>query len=139
MDIIQGDEFLQFEIQDGLTFVIPNPAVAEYDNPKYYLLDIGGSDLTVLFKCNCPIKKGYTVQIFSGPTVTDMGILMTESQPLADVDVYQNTTVSNEGSQIHSHVCGSVITTDNFIFTAGVDYLIKLTPKFDLSKIVYLS
>lgn len=139
MNIIQPDEFLQFEIENGLVFVIPNPAIGEYDYPKYYVLDIGASNLTALLKCNCPIKPGFIVQIFSTPTITDMGSLMTESQPLPDVDVYQNATVSNEGTQMHSHICSSIITTDNFIFTAGQDYLIKLTPKYDLSKIVYLS
>lgn len=134
-------EFLEFVITGGQEFLISNPIMnIEYDFPKYYLLEIGGSDLTVAFKCYCPLKPGTHVQIFSGPTITYNGTLMNQSIPLVGLNAYQDTTVSDNGTQIHSHICpGDRYITDNFIFTAGSYYLIKITPKVDRSEIVVLT
>lgn len=137
----QFKEFLEFVISEGQEFCISNPVMnIEYDYPKYYLLQIGGSDLTVAFKCYCPLKVGAHVQIFSGPTITYNGFPMSQSIPLVGLNVYQNTTVSDNGVQIHSHICpADRYITDNFIFNMGTYYLIKITPKVDRSEIVVLT
>lgn len=134
-------EYLEFVIAGGQKFVISNTVMnIEYDYPKYYLLEVGGSDLTIAFKCYCPIKAGAHVQIFSGPTVTYNGTPMTQSIPLVGLNAYQDTVVTVNGTLIHSHICPSDrYVTDNFVFTAGAYYLVKITPKVDKSVIVVLT
>jgi len=133
-------EYLEFVIAGGQEFVISNSVMdIEYDYPKYYLFEIGGSDLTIAFKCYCPVKAEARVQIFSGPTITSNGNPMNQSIPLVGLNVYQDTTVSNNGAQIHNHICPTDRNiTDNFVFTAGAYYLVKITPKVDRSEVVVL-
>lgn len=133
-------ELYEFKILGGEEFIISDFVMdIEYDPPKYCLLVVGTSGLQIQFECNCPIKIGATVQIFSNPTISDNGMLMNMTIPLTSITVYHDSTVTDDGIQIHHHVCGHINVYDNFIFTARTNYLIKITPKINSTEVSILS
>lgn len=89
---------------------------------------------------------GFTVRLFENPTVTDNGTSLDiinhnrRSSTTSGCSVYENTTVSSDGTLLFIERIGTAITggsltmrrdEDEYILKPGFDYLIRITPLAD--------
>lgn len=147
--IHQGNHFIVHRIATGINIA----------NPKYFLIippplaTIPSNTIEVHLIFQVDSEPGGMLQFFEDPTVTNNGTVMTiinnnrRSITISLTQVYENTTVSNEGTSLLEDRKGTTTTgavlgeferdDEEIILNPSKKYLLKFTPLTDNTVITF--
>lgn len=97
---------------------------------KYYLLDVKSTAIIIDFGIYCPFAENTTIEIYQDCTASSNGILMTGSINPISMDIYENPTITSDGTQISAFTPSAIPGSNNiFNLNSSTKYLIKITPR----------